>query len=105
MIKKPAEVGAQVACNSIEATLAAQVERASQTASNTILRCLGDYLVQHGFITLAQLHQGLARQAELHQQGQSLLLGEVLVQRGYLQRAQLARAVLEWYQEFDTAFR
>jgi tetratricopeptide (TPR) repeat protein len=89
----------------LEAALAAQIESIPASAPGSALGQIGDYLVQRGLVTRAQLHQGLVQQAELKRRGQSLQLGEVLVRCGYLQREQLNRALLDWQQQFETYFR
>jgi len=89
----------------LEAALAAQMESIASTVPDTGLGRIGDYLVKQGLITPAQLHQGLALQAELKQDGRTPQLGEVLVRMGYLRQEQLTRALLQWHEEFEIAFR
>ncbi len=89
----------------LEAALGVQIESISSTAPATAVGHFGNYLVQQGLITPDQLQRGLGRQAELRQRGQEVPLGDILVQLGYLQRAQLTRALLQWQQDFELAFR
>ncbi len=56
---------------------------------------LGDYLVERGLIRDQDLHEALARQAELRKDGNAPLLGEILVQMNTIDRATLDRCVTE----------
>jgi signal transduction histidine kinase len=56
---------------------------------------LGEYLVQTGLISEADLQKVLAYQKQKHQDGESLLLGQALVDLGFLTRQQIDHAVTE----------
>ncbi len=88
----------------IEGAIAAQIETQPHATSGATGQ-IGEYLVRHRLVTRAQLHQGLAQQTELKRQGHAVLLGDQLVQCGYLKREQLNRALLEWQQQYELAFR
>jgi hypothetical protein len=89
----------------LEAALAAQIESASSGTSDTGVGRIGQYFVQRGLITLAQLHQALAEQAQRRREGQESLLGDVLAQRGYLRQDQLTKGILQWHEEYNACFR
>jgi tetratricopeptide (TPR) repeat protein len=86
----------------LEAAVATQIETLPNSEGVTLQ--VGEYLVQRGLVTRAQLHQGLAQQAELKRKGHVVLLGDVLVQCGYLGREQLNHAMVEWQQQYNTNF-
>lgn len=52
-------------------------------------RCLGEFLVEEGFVTEEQLELGLARQERIRR----MKIGEVLVEMGVLRHGDLMRAV------------
>ena len=56
---------------------------------------LGEYLVQTGQISEAELHQALAYQKEKQKGGQRCLLGEALMDLNLLTRRQIDHAVTE----------
>lgn len=89
----------------LEAAVAAQIETLSPRSDTGTMGNVGAYLIQQGLVTRAQLHQGLARQAELKRQGRSIMLGDVLVTCGYLSREQLNHAMVEWQHQYNDAFR
>ncbi|MCX8024626.1 MAG: Hpt domain-containing protein, partial [Thermanaerothrix sp.] len=61
---------------------------------------LGDYLVQHGLITAAQLKRALEEQKH---RPQGTLLGNLLVEMGYISQATLDRALADLLQEHQRA--
>lgn len=89
----------------LEAAVAAQIETMPPVPDSGVTGQLGDYLLRRNLVTRAQLHQGLAQQAELKRQGRPMLLGDVLVHCGYIGREQLNRALVEWQQQYDNWFR
>lgn len=89
----------------LEAALATQIETLPGSGGAGATGQIGEYLLQHGLITRAQLHQGLAQQAELKRQGRALQLGDILVRSGYLSREQLNRAMVDWQQQYDMWYR
>lgn len=89
----------------LEAAVAAQIETMPTAPEAGVTGQLGDYLLRRNLVTRAQLHQGLAQQAELKRQGRPMLLGDVLVKCGYIQREQLNRALVEWQQQYETWYR
>jgi hypothetical protein len=56
---------------------------------------LGDYLVEHQYITNEQLQVSLQTQADRKKKGDSLLLGRVLVEMGYIDQNRLDQAITE----------
>jgi hypothetical protein len=52
-------------------------------------RCLGEFLVEEGFVTEEQLRRGLMRQERIR----SMKVGEILVEMGVLGHGDLMRAV------------
>jgi signal transduction histidine kinase len=56
---------------------------------------LGDYLVEHQYITNEQLQVSLQTQADRKKKGYSLLLGRVLVEMGYIDQNRLDQAITE----------
>ncbi|HEX6291810.1 MAG TPA: hypothetical protein VFZ66_21675 [Herpetosiphonaceae bacterium] len=86
----------------LEAAVATQIETLPTTEGVTMQ--IGEYLVRRGLVTRAQLHQGLAQQADLKRKGHRVLLGDVLVRCGYLAREQLNHAVVEWQQQYNLSF-
>lgn len=52
-------------------------------------RCLGEFLVEEGFVTDEQLERGLARQERIRR----MKIGEILVEMGVLGHGDLMRAV------------
>ncbi len=88
----------------LEAAVATQIE--TQPAANAgATGQIGDFLIKQGLITRAQLHQALANQTQRKRSGQPALLGQVLVECGYIQQEALNRALFEWQQEYELAFR
>lgn len=83
----------------LDAALAAQVDSMSTTSTNAPPKGFGEFLVQHGVISRAQLYQGLAHQAELKRHRQPAPLGEVLIRCGYLERLRLHPMLLEWHHQ------
>lgn len=88
---------------SLEAALAGQIAHLSATITDRGTGLIGAFLVRHGFVTQSQLEAGLAQQAALQRQGESLLLGEVLVRLGYLEQTQLNVALICWQQWYQRA--
>jgi signal transduction histidine kinase len=56
---------------------------------------LGDYLVEHQYITNEQLQVSLQTQADRKKMGDSLLLGRVLIDLGYIDQNRLDQAITE----------
>lgn len=83
----------------LDAALAAQADSMSATLAHAPAKGFGEFLVQHGVISSAQLYQGLAQQAELKRRGQPAPLGEVLIRCGYLERLRLHPMLLEWHHQ------
>ena len=88
----------------LEAAIATQIETRPAAVTGATGQ-IGDFLIRQGLITRAQLHQALAKQTERKRSGQPALLGQVLVDCGYIQQDALNRALFEWQQEYDLAFR
>lgn len=57
------------------------------------MKSLGEYLIEDGVITGAQLQRALARQHELHGRGEWKRIGEVLLELGLVTEEQLQRAL------------
>lgn len=81
------------------AALTAQIESMAPATEGAQATRFGEFLVTQGLLTRAQLHQGLAMQADLRRRGQSMPLGEVLVHCGYLERLVLHHMLLEWHHQ------
>lgn len=64
-------------------------------APEILVTRLGDYLVESGLLSEANLKQALEQQAILRKQGRHQLLGQMLVEMGFIDRATLDRAVTE----------
>jgi signal transduction histidine kinase len=56
---------------------------------------LGEYLVEHGYITNEQLQASLQNQADRKKKGENILLGKVLVEEGYIDHYRLDQAITE----------
>lgn len=110
LLRTPQPLGAilvqlrYVRTEQIEAALAAQVESTLARPMSSGVGMLGEFLVREGAITVAQLHQALARQSMLRQVSRAMLLGDVLVEMGYIQRGDLNRAVLQWHDAYEMAW-
>ena len=89
----------------LEAAIAVQIETQPGSEQSGATGQLGEYLMRQGLLTRPQLHQGLARQNELKRQGVTTLLGDILADCGYIQRDQLNRAMVEWQDQYNLAFR
>jgi signal transduction histidine kinase len=64
---------------------------------------LGEYLIQQGHISDANLKQALAYQKQESFKGRNLLFGEALTELGYLDRSELDQAITEQIIQFRTA--
>ena len=56
---------------------------------------LGDYLVECGYITPAQLQEALQYQVDRKKKGESVLLGKVILDLGYVDQNRLDQAITE----------
>jgi len=56
---------------------------------------LGDYLVEHNYITNDQLRESLQTQADRKKKGEVILLGRVLVDLGFIDQNRLDQAITE----------
>lgn len=81
------------------AALTAQIESMAPSSGEAQAARFDDFLVAQGLLTRAQLHQGLAAQANARQRGEIMPLGEVLVRCGYLERSVLHHMLLEWHHQ------
>ncbi len=59
---------------------------------------LGDFLIESGTITAAQLEKALARQKELSKEGRQELFGQVLIELGFFDRDTLDQATSKFMQ-------
>ena len=66
---------------------------------------LGEYMVDQGFITSANLQAGLKRQKELASVGEKLMLGQTLVHMGLVDREVLDRVVTQQIVELHNALK
>jgi hypothetical protein len=68
---------------------------------------LGEFLVEQGLITKAQLEAGLERLQSLHDQGnpQQKKLGQILLELGYLSQSALDRVLVQQQAEFSRHFK
>jgi hypothetical protein len=66
---------------------------------------LGKYLLDHGFITNAQLQAALQAQGETARLGQVRKIGEILVEQRAISRERLAFAVHEQQRDFFNLFK
>jgi hypothetical protein len=57
------------------------------------MRTLGEYLMEDGVLTHAQVQRALAHQHELHSRGERKRIGEVLLELGLVTEPQLQRAL------------
>lgn len=57
------------------------------------MKTLGEYLIEDGVVTPAQLQRALARQHELYGRGEKKRIGEVLLELGLLTEEQLQLAL------------
>jgi hypothetical protein len=62
-------------------------------------RKIGDYLVEQGMITAAQLKEALAEQQANRNKGQRLPLGDILLRHGWLSPPALATALVKQQQD------
>jgi tetratricopeptide (TPR) repeat protein len=65
---------------------------------------LGDYLLEHGYITPAQLAAAVKAQDEALRAGRSRRLGDILLERQAITEEQLNQAVLEQHRDFSLLF-
>jgi signal transduction histidine kinase len=92
-------------CGANIALAAARAERRVSRAADSAERAplapeqliprLGEYLVEHGYVTTEQLEAGLTYQRQESEHGQVVLLGQALVALGMIERPALDRAVTE----------
>ena len=87
----------------LDVALTAQADSMSTALPNVLAKGFGEFLVQHGVISSAQLCQGLAHQVKLKRRGQPAPLGEVLIRCGYLERLRLHSMLLEWHHQMVAA--
>jgi signal transduction histidine kinase len=80
-------------------------DSAAPFVAEIILPRFGEYLVQGGYITEAQLAQALARQSELAVQGKTQTIGQILLEMGVITRERLDWASIRQVQELQTALR
>ena len=66
---------------------------------------LGDYLVDHGFLSAEQLQDALNYQKALEFKGQPLLLGQALIELNLIDREMLDKAVTEQILELQEALK
>lgn len=89
----------------LAAALRTQIDQVRQTTHESVVTSLGQYLVQHNYITSNQLAKALSIQAEATRKGRTPKLGDVLIRNGYLTQSQLERALLEQSEEYGLHFR
>ncbi len=89
----------------LEAVMPAQAlsprEAGPPTRPEQLVPRLGDYLVQHGYVTRAQLEAALANQADAATPRR--LIGQTLVEVGYLSAGDLDRAIAARLHELQSA--
>ncbi|MBS1248798.1 MAG: Sensor histidine kinase ResE [Chloroflexi bacterium] len=66
---------------------------------------LGDYLIEKGFLTLADLEKALIYQKEKQAGGETILIGQVLQELGFISREELDQAVTEQIVKLQTALQ
>lgn len=66
---------------------------------------LGEYLLEQGILTHAELEEALRRQKELSERGEHRLLGQTLVGMGYVDRETLDRAITRQIIELHAALQ
>ncbi len=66
---------------------------------------IGQYMIEQGVLTEAQLAQALARQKELAAAGQTRLLGQTLIEMGLVDRETLDRAITRQIIELHAALQ
>jgi len=76
---------------------------ADPVRTEQLLPRLGDYLVQQGYITAAQLQAALAAQAAAPADAPRRLIGQTLVELGFLQPPDLDEAIARQLLELQTA--
>lgn len=98
-----ANLAAAVARLAVEKALAATAEIGLPYEADRPLPRFGEFLLENGDITRAQLEAGLARQSAVP--GQHRTIGQILLEMGAVNREQLDRASLAQVRQFQTALQ
>ena len=88
--------------NLLEAALNSP-ETARPVSTEQLAPRLGDYLVQHGYVSGDQLHAALAEQARAHSGEPRRLIGQTLIDLGFLSPRDLDEAIARQLLELQTA--
>lgn len=80
------------------------IQQQERSRARTAPQVLGEYLVEHGYITAAQLEAVLTEQIRLDQQGKRYSLGQLLVRMNMLSKDEVERAAKEYEKAFWTKF-
>lgn len=80
------------------------IQQQERSRARTAPQVLGEYLVEHGYITAAQLEAVLTEQIRLDQQGKRYSLGQLLVRMNMLSKDEVERAAKEYEKAFWTQF-
>ena len=80
------------------------IQQQERSRARTAPQVLGEYLVEHGYITAAQLEAVLTEQIRLDQQGKRYSLGQLLVRMNLMSKDEVERAAKEYEKTFWTQF-
>jgi len=75
------------------------------TTPEAVVPRIGEYMIEQGLLTTAQLETALARQREMSERGQRRLLGQTLVEMKLVDRETLDRAVTRQIIELHAALQ
>lgn len=80
------------------------IQQQERSRARVAPQVLGEYLVEHGYITAAQLEDVLAEQIRLDLQGKRLSLGELLVKMRLMSKEKVDQAAREYERLFWSKF-
>lgn len=66
---------------------------------------LGEYLVENGYLSEADLQSAVQKQQSLRQKGQITLLGQILTDSGFIEKPQLDKAITEQILQLRSALQ